>query len=175
MKSDSSFCFKICLNLGRPRGAIWLEDTGSVGSLTRSVGLKWVWTHEIVQYRFVKWFVSSRWIWIRRLLRRVGRAHRARVSCRSPAVRCSTGIGRRWCSEASRRRWRGRRRAERRDELDCVILGVDCVLLRGGEATGDGAAEVRFGRQGCAQTAAGVREQRAWGGAPCRGESDRGE
>jgi hypothetical protein len=51
-----------------------------------------------------------------------------------------------------------------------VILGVDCVLLRGGEATGDGAALGWFGRRRicCFSTVFGRR--RVSEGAPERGK-----
>jgi hypothetical protein len=51
-----------------------------------------------------------------------------------------------------------------------VILGVDCVLLRGGEATGDGAALGWFGRRRIFRFSAVFGRRRVSEGAPERGK-----
>jgi hypothetical protein len=52
MKSDSNFCFKICLNLGRPRAVMVLTGTGSFGSRIEAVGSNEIWTSQITWYPF---------------------------------------------------------------------------------------------------------------------------
>jgi hypothetical protein len=76
---------------------------------------------------------------------------------------------------ASRRRWCHDKMQE--DEADSGAWSSSSIASREREGGRLEAARVHvhFGRQGCARSATSLGEQRAWEGAPCRGEADREE